>query len=376
MPPAKRQPRGAGSVRLLRSGRYQARLKVDGVYHPAPHTFDTKLAAQLWLADQQRQIAAGTWTPPDRESGRAAAVTFGDFAQQWLATRDLKPRTRSHYRKIMDTHLTPYWGRHRIDTVTVAAVDAWYATLPADTPTMRAHIYGLFRTILMAAWRRDLIASNPCRVEGGGSVRRASKSVIPTAVQVHDLADAMPAGKYRVMVLMAAWTGLRFGELTELRPEDFGYADGVPVVVDVSRAVVRVDGQPVVGPPKSDAGRRAVVIPPHIRPDVARWLKKVRRGHLLFPGRDGSHMASSSLYWHFGQARDAVGLSGMRWHDLRHFSGTTAAQTGATLAEVMGRLGHSTSAAAMRYQHAASGRDEQIAEAMSSDVVPLRRKRS
>ena len=79
-------------------------------------------------------------------------------------------------------------------------------------------------------------------------------------------------------------------------------------------------------------------------------------------------MAPSSLYKPFYRARTAVGLPALRWHDLRHFSATTAAGTGATLAELQARLGHSTVAAAMRYQHAASGRDEAIAEAMSNVV--------
>ena len=84
-------------------------------------------------------------------------------------------------------------------------------------------------------------------------------------------------------------------------------------------------------------------------------------------------MAPSALYKPFYRAREAVGLPSLRWHDLRHFSATTAAQTGATLAELQARLGHSTTQAAMRYQHAASNRDAEIAEAMSN-VVPLKRK--
>lgn len=368
----KRQTRGAGAVRQLPSGRYQAKVKVDGAYHPAPHTFDTKLAAQTWLTNQHRAIAAGTWTPPEREpSDPGRAPRFADFAETWLTQRDLKPRTREHYRKLLDQRLLPHWGGRRLTTITPGEVEAWYATLDPSTPTMRAHTYALLRTIMHAAWRRDLIAANPCRVEGGGSVKRTSRTSLPTAVQVHDLADAMP-DKYRVMTLLAAWCGLRFGELTALEASDIVTDDdGNPIVVTVSKAVVRVDGEYVVGSPKSDAGVRDVVIPPHIRDDVRRWVEQ-SDGPLLFPGKHGQYLASSSLYWHFGQARTALGLPGLRWHDLRHFAGTTAAQTGATLAEVMGRLGHSTTTAAMRYQHIASNRDAEIAEQLSN-VIPLKR---
>jgi site-specific recombinase XerD len=88
------------------------------------------------------------------------------------------------------------------------------------------------------------------------------------------------------------------------------------------------------------------------------------------PGsRNGEHMAPASLYKPWYRARENVGLPDLRWHDLRHFAGTTAAQTGATLAEVQGRLGHRTVQAVMRYQHAASGRDAEIADAMSKVVL-------
>lgn len=72
----------------------------------------------------------------------------------------------------------------------------------------------------------------------------------------------------------------------------------------------------------------------------------------------------------------AAGRPDLRFHDLRHTGATLAAATGATLAELMTRLGHSTPAAALRYQHAAADCDRAIAEALSGfadgSVVPLR----
>ena len=373
--PTKR-PRGTGSVRKLPSGRYQGRLYVDSVRYSAPHTFDTKLAAQTWLKDQIKAVNAGSWEPPAKAKAEDnRAPLFGDYAATWLAQRGLKPRTVEAYRHILDTYLIPVWGGQRIDTIKVKHVKAWFVTLDASKPTMRAHTYGLLRTMLQTAYQDDLIAANPCRIRGGGQVKRTTKTVIPTAEQVQALAGAMPSAKYKTMVLVAAWCGLRFGELTELRRDDVLFDGETPVVIAVRRGVARVGGDYVVGTPKSEAGVRDVVIPPHIRPDVAAYLSSLPKAGdaLLFPGtRNGAHMAPASLYKPFYRARKAVGLASMRWHDLRHFSGTTAAQSGATLAEVMGRLGHSTSQAAMRYQHAASDRDEAVAAAMSAKVIPLR----
>jgi integrase len=370
----RRQPRDSGAVRQLPSGRYQAKVRVEGTYYGAPETFDTKLAAQLWLDKQNDALADGTWHPPVKAKDAPKPLTFADYAQTWMSQRALKPRTVEAYQHILDEHLVPHWGAVRIDRITVSKVKAWYATLDPDKPTMRAHTYGLLRTMLQTAYQDDLIKANPCRIRGGGQVKRTTKTIIPTAEQVQALADGMPSAKYRVMVLVAAWCGLRFGELTELRRNDVLFDGDTPVVIAVRRGVARVGSEYVVGTPKSEAGVRDVVIPPHIRPDLADYLKtRPAAGDvLLFPGsRNGSHMAPSSLYKPFYRVRESLKLESLRWHDLRHFSGTTAAQTGATLAEIMGRLGHSTSQAALRYQHVANGRDEAIAEAMSN-VVPLR----
>ena len=85
-------------------------------------------------------------------------------------------------------------------------------------------------------------------------------------------------------------------------------------------------------------------------------------------------MAPASLYRVCYPAREAAGRPDLRWHDLRHTGAVLAAQTGATLAELMGRLGHTTPGAALRYQHAAQGRDAEIARRLSALVaseVPL-----
>jgi len=109
-------------------------------------------------------------------------------------------------------------------------------------------------------------------------------------------------------------------------------------------------------------------MPPHIRPEVETHLDAMedkRPGALLFPAHRGGHLAASTLNRHWNAAREAAGRPDLRWHDLRHTGATRAAQAGATTADLMARLGHSTIGAAMLYQHAAQDRDAQIAAAMS-----------
>ncbi len=261
---------------------------------------------------------------------------------------------------------------HRVDTITRDMVKKWFTGL-TRVSTARKHQYERVRAIFNSVVDDELIDVSPVRIKGAAKVVRKPMPDLPTPAQIHQLADKMPSEKYRIMVLISAWCGLRFGESTELRRKDIILAeDGTPLAVRVRRGVVRVEGEFIVGTPRSAAGVRDVEIPPHIREDVKDYLTTIPKSpeRLLFPGtRNGAHMAPSSLYKPFYRARAAVGLPALRWHDLRHFSATTAAGTGATLAELQARLGHSTVAAAMRYQHAASGRDEAIAEAMSNVVT-------
>lgn len=364
----RRRSRGSGTIRQLPSGRYQAVLRQDG--HHASRTVDTKAAAQGWLRDQRKAITDGTWAPPEREQARKAMPTFREYATSWLEQRPLKPRTRAQYQRMLDVHLDPKWGSRRLDSITVEQVRLWHRKLLIDKPTMRAQVYSLLRTIMGTAWQEDVIDSNPCRVRGAGSTKRRTRTDVPTATQVLALADALPSQKYRMMTLVAAWSGLRFGEITELRGKDIGLdPQGVPVEIRVRRAVVHVSGEAVIGAPKSEAGVRDVTIPPHIRAEVAAYLRTIDGDEaLLFPARHGGHMVPGTLYKVWYRARARVGLPNLRFHDLRHFSATTAAQTGATIAELQARLGHSTTQAAMRYQHAASGRDAEIAEAMSNAI--------
>ncbi len=176
--------------------------------------------------------------------------------------------------------------------------------------------------------------------------------------------EAMPE-RLRLMVTLASWCALRFGETVELRRGD---VDLSAEVIRIRRAAVRTGGAYSITTPKSDAGVRDVAIPPHVIPLIESHLAKHvdrDRDSLIFPADSGGHLQPATLYRHWYRARDAANRPDLRFHDLRHSGAVLAAATGATLAELMARLGHSTPAAAMRYQHAAAGRDREIASLLS-----------
>jgi integrase len=136
----------------------------------------------------------------------------------------------------------------------------------------------------------------------------------------------------------------------------------------VCRAVTYRKGTFDVGQPKTAAGVRDVAIPPHIRSMLKAHLKThVSRAadSLLFPTDDGRHMHGDNYRTHWEKARAAIGKPHLRVHDLRHVGAVLAAQSGATTAELMHRLGHTTPGMALRYQHVAEGRDAEIAVRLS-----------
>ncbi len=359
--------RGFGQITRLPSKRYRARYTgPDGALHNAPTTFDTREDAEAWLAGERRSISHNEWTPPRKLRDAPKQATFGEYAQRWLAHRDLKPRTRTHYGSLLDNLILPTFAGRPLKKITSESVRDWYAALDKARPTLRSHAYGLLRTILATAVTDEKIPLNPCHIRGAGSSKRIKNVEPATLAELTIIAAEMPE-RYRLMVMFGSWCALRFGELVELRRKDIDLRNGV---IHVRRGAVRAGGEVIIGTPKSEAGIRDVAIPPHLMPMVKEHLGRNITGGkegLLFPAADGvSTMAPATLYRVFYRARDVAGRPDLRWHDLRHTGAVLAAQTGASLAELMGRLGHSTPQAAMRYQHAAKGRDAQIAAALSA----------
>jgi integrase len=374
--PSKRRAAGSGTTRQLASGRWQARFRgPDGVMRPAPSTFDTRLDAAAWLKAQAANVDRGTWAPPEPAAATRRGRTVREYADTWLASRELKPRTRLLYRDLLDQLILPGLGDAPLDRVTPTTVRNWHATLDPRTPTRRAHAYGLLRSIYTTAVSDDLVPSNPCRMRGAGTAKTVHRPRVASLGELEVMVEAMP-DRYRPMVLLAAWCGLRFGELAELRRGDVDLDAGV---LRVQRGVTRGGGEVFIGDPKSEAGRRPVTVPPHLVPLLDEHLRRhvgADPGALLFPARHGGNLSPSALYRAWYPAREAAGRPDLRFHDLRHTGATLAAATGATLADLMQRLGHSTPAAALRYQHAAADRDRAIAEALSgfatANVVALR----
>lgn len=342
--------------------RYDVRTRVAG--RVVTRTFRRRRDADAWAATVEADKVRGGVVDP-----RAGRISFADYSKGWLAQRhDLRPRTIEDYRYIVDAHLLPTFGPASIGQITPHAVRQWYVGLAGRLPGRAHKAYRLLRAIMTTAVADELIARQPCQVRGAGQDRSAERE-IPTVAEVDALTAAMPE-HLSLAVLLAAWCGLRRGELLALRRQDVDPAHGL---LRVERSMQQMsNGKLVFGPPKTEAGRRTVHFPPHLATLIEEHLATfVAPGphSLVFTGTKGGPLRPHVLAAKWSGAREAVGVS-YRFHDLRHLGATLAAATGASTRELMRRLGHASPQAALIYQHATEDRDRAIAQALT-ELTPL-----
>ncbi|MDO3298786.1 tyrosine-type recombinase/integrase [Mycobacteroides abscessus subsp. massiliense] len=313
-------------------------------------------------------IELGEWTPPeDRAALRAVAgVTLREYAEHWMRHRDLTPKTRSLYTRLLDTRILPALGDEILKGITPSKARAWWIGMGKETQTSNRHAYQLLKAIYNTAVEDKAAAENPCQIKTAGRPPKPREVQALTVAELDKVAESVPE-VYRVAVPVIAWCGLRFGELIELRRKDVNDT-GDRMVLKIRRQATRVDNKLVIGPPKTDAGIRDVTVPPHIAAQLRDHMKThTGKGpeSFVFTTTRGLRLSTTAFTKSVKAGFATVGKGDMRVHDLRHVGATLAARAGATTKELMSRLGHTTPAMAMRYQIAAQERDAKIAEAMS-----------
>ncbi|MGI8792332.1 MAG: site-specific integrase [Acidimicrobiales bacterium] len=357
--------RQLGGVDRLPSGRWRVRLADPGTgQRVSIGSYRTKAEAEVAFAAAITDQAKGAWVAPDK--GR---VTLNEYAPKWLATRltsrgePLRPKTLELYDSFLRLHILPTLGPMPLGRLTTATIRSWHSGLLNQGPGAAsvAKCYRLLRTILATAIEDGVIVANPCSIKGAG-VEATQERTLPTLAEVYALADTIRP-QLRAFVLLAAFGGLRRGELLALTRRD---VDLLHRTVDIrlQRQEAKGGGH-LVSPPKTDAGCRLLVLPsglvPELEAHLSQWAAPGPDG-LLFPGVRGGPLRLCVWQREWTRTRVALGLKSVHLHDLRHVAGTMAAATGAGTKELMHRLGHASPRAALRYQHATAKRDEVIAD--------------
>jgi integrase len=216
------------------------------------------------LGSVETDLKRGQWIDP-----KAGQVTLEKYTGRWLGNRsNLANSTRQTYDDLLRRHIVPAFGGLELASVEPSAVRGWWAELSERHPSTAAKAYRLLNSIYRTAIDDGIVGRNPCKVKGGGNENTPERPVA-TVAQVAALADAMPE-PLRCIVLLAAWCGLRSGELTALRRKDLDVLGGF---VNVRESMEQLhDGTVNFKPPKTKAGRRRIAIPGNITEELAGHL--------------------------------------------------------------------------------------------------------
>ena len=382
----KQSRRPFGMVRELPSGRFQASYLSDGQRVNAPQTFTTVEDARAWLATVETDRLRGTLKARPR-----VRETLGDYAARWVKQRPgLRDSTRNQYGIDLRLHIDPYLGRYALDKVTPDLVRRWYAELGEDLAEQlsdlkrdrssratvrdgsatRARAYRLLRAIYATAVEDGLVDSSPCTLKGAGTVATAERPIL-TDAEVQRLADEVPE-RYHALVLLLAWSGLRIGEAAALTVADLvDLRSDTRAAVRVAERSYRVAGRYDHAAPKSAAGVRTVPLPPVILPalraHVRTYTSREPGAHVFTTSTGGNVLGSIGQVMR--RALNRIGRDDVRVHDLRHYGMVRAAQTGASLPELMRRMGHGTTAAAEVYLGTTDDHGREVAQRMSRQVT-------
>ena len=276
------------------------------------------------------------------------------------------------YRSLLDRHLIPALGDRQLGKLYCAGRPALvrvscFATQAPSTVTV-AKCYRLLRAILNTAVTDELIVRNPCAIKGAG-VERTPERPVATIAQVWALADAVEP-RFRTLVLTAAFAGLRFGELAALTR---ARVDLAACTISVVESQLELSGGVLlIGPPKSEAGRRTIVIPDALVPELTAHLDGIHRARGRRPRvhrREGCADPPAQLVGQVGGRRPRRSVSPVSASTICGTPATPSRRPPARDArELMHRMGHASAAAALRYQHATRDRDFVIARALNEVI--------
>jgi integrase len=329
-----------------------------------------RVAATRAAYDAARTIKYSTWIDP-----KDGKVTFADYVEQaWWPSRHLEVSTAAAYRSNLDHHLIPYFAAYPLEAILPSTVQGWvsHAVEGGLSPRSVRKYHTLLHGIFARAVRDRVILFNPAAHTELPKVIVKRLRVL-TPEDFDRLLANVPA-EHRVMVLLAAETGLRWGELVALRPHHLDTATATLTVQDVYVEVSKKN---------SPTGARMILrhYPKDNEPRTLRITTaltsllraritslQISEGELLFANQAGQPISRSTFRARIWlPAVKATGLDfPVRWHDLRHTNASWLLAGGADLKTVMDRLGHNQLTTTQQYLHTLPNTDDTALAALAA----------
>jgi integrase len=335
------------SIKKRPNGRWRARYRgPDG--RERAKDFGRRVDAEQFLHSTEADKVRGAWVDP--ALGRS---TFGSYARTWQEAQVHRPATvalvESHLRK----HVRPFFEDRAIASIRPSEIQAWIkGRAEVLAPSTVEVVYRFVAAIFRAAVADRIISVSPC--QGAKLPKRERRQVTPLETeQVHALTEAV-GERHRPLVIVAAGTGLRQGEIFGLT---IPHVDFLRRELRVDQQLVTVAGRPpFLAPPKTEASRRTVPLPDVVIAALAAHLQAFPAGDLglVFTNQAGEPLRRSR----FGDTvwRPAVRGAGLPpgtgLHDLRHYYASLLIRHGESVKVVQARLGHASAAETLdTYSH-------------------------
>jgi len=339
---------------------WRVRFRRDDGTIGAIRGFTTKTAATEHANTLEADQREGRFLDP-----AAGKITLSEWTDDWLGALDVAIRTEDVYRSLLRRHILPRWGEHGLADISGIKAAAWAKDLRdrGYSATTVTAVTKLLSLLLADATEERLIAANPIRARRRGRRRteRRTERLWATPSEVLAIADnaarlpnAGPAAA--VLIVAAAWTGMRWGEIVALQrhnahldtPVGAGY-----LVVDPHRGAMIESSRGVeLGPPKTAESARTITLPSFLI-EMLRRHQDSHEQRFVFVTPSGEPHRNSN----FGRralrpavdgtlrrARATVALSpvkpGLTFHGLRHGHKTWMIADGVPEVAQARRLGH------------------------------------
>jgi integrase len=305
--------------------------------------------ARRFKAVLEGDLVNGSYIDP-----KAGTVTLTSFAAECLPalTLDVRPSTRARIESVFKVHIEPEFGHLPLSAITGKDIGQWMVRLSGRTsPASIRKIVHVLRRVLDHAVNNGLLRANPAAsVRLPAEVRHEQKYL--THAQALTLADTI-APRFKAMVLVAVFGGLRFGELCALRRDAINPLNNT---VRVSQTLVEIGSEISFGPPKTKTSVRTVTLPKSIMTALVQHMDNYCAegpDALVFTGEKGQPIRRNWFYRYYYQAATKrAGMEGLRFHDLRHTFVALWVSLGRNPKEVSRAAGHSSVAFTLdRYGH-------------------------
>lgn len=344
-------PQTVPSARHGKGLRWLARY-VDERGQEHTKSFGRKVDAQEWLNKQVSDQVTGAWTDP-----KLSSQTFGTLAERWFATKATRaPKTVAGYRSLLDVVVLPRWRDVPLAEVTFEDLQEWVTGLSVNgssrfegrglsaSRVIQAH--QVVSQVLRYAVRAKHLPANPA--EG---IELPRKPEVEQRYLTHEQLQrlAVASGRFRTLVLVLGYCGLRFGEAAALRVRD---VDLTQRRIRVRRSVTNVTGRGLIEGPTKNHSARTVPVPKFLAPFLATELGERAGDDLLFGSQRGGYLTVGEVRWVFDPAATTVGVGGLTPHELRHTCASLAIAAGANVKVLQTLLGHKTATLTLdRYGH-------------------------